>query len=442
VITPLRGLDLGPEAAIIIGMGTSKAYPKIGATLTSPSLTTIPLRVLIASCVLLTAGWTAARDLGHGAGRPGARTLSTAVSVCGTRAGRMSCPSAEPTGSISTLVKHLTLRQKVGQMMMVSFAGTTLDSRAAAMLSQIQPGGITLFGDNFSSPPQLKALDKSLQAHAHIPLIISVDQEGGYVNRVTKGVLQMPSEQEYGQLDQPATVKKDASTEASQLHNLGINMDLAPVVDVATPSSIIGSEARSYGNNAAVDSTLGVAAINGYQSHGLAATAKHVVGLGTTQTNPETQLPVLHLSAKQLATQLSPFRAASKAGVDGMMVTHVIITGVTAPHTPASLSYKVVTKILRDQIGYRGVLMTDSLTMGAVTGLYGIGQACSMAVQAGENILLIAAGGTTNAALLNKAEGAVISKVKAGHISMNAINGSVTRILDLKQHLHISLPAA
>ena len=86
--------------------------------------------------------------------------------------------------------------------------------------------------------------------------------------------------------------------------------------------------------------------------------------------------------------------------------------------------------------------MTDSLTMGAVTGLYGIGQACSMAVQAGENILLIAAGGTTNAALLNKAEGAVISKVKAGRISMNAINGSVTRILDLKQHLHLSLPAA
>jgi beta-N-acetylhexosaminidase len=339
-------------------------------------------------------------------------------------------------------MSHLTLRQKVGQMMMVSFAGTSMTWRTASMLSQIQPGGVTLFGDNFASPSQLKALDVALQAHSHVPLIVSVDQEGGEVIRVTKGVLQMPSEQAYGQQNKPAVVKRDASIEATQLRRLGINMNLAPVVDVATPTSIIGSEARSYGPNASIVSTLGVAAIRGYQDHGLAATAKHVVGLGTTQTNPETQLPVLHMNTKQLATQLSPFKAASNAGVDGMMVTHVIISGVTAPRTPASLSYKVVTKILRDEMHYRGVLMTDSLTMGAVTGLYGIGQACSMAVQAGENVLLIAAGGTTNTALFMQAESAVIAKVHAGRIPMTSIDGSVRRILELKQKLHLRLPAA
>ncbi|HEV3312341.1 MAG TPA: glycoside hydrolase family 3 N-terminal domain-containing protein, partial [Chloroflexota bacterium] len=253
---------------------------------------------------------------------------------------------------------------------------------------------------------------------------------------------QLPSEQAYGQADNPSQVRADTSVEASELHALGINMNLAPVLDVATPNSIIGSEARSYGPNASEDTALGLAAIHGYQSHGIAATAKHVVGLGTTQTNPETTLPHLHLTSQQLATQLSPFKAAAHAGVDGMMVTHVIIAGITSPTTPASLSYNVVTKILRDQFGYKGVIMTDSLTMGAVTSHIGIGTACIMAVTAGEDILLIAQGGPNSQSIFMTAVNAVVGKVDSGKISMSRINQSVLRILRLKQTLHLSLPAS
>lgn len=349
-----------------------------------------------------------------------------------------STPARETT--VASLMAHMTLRQKVGQMLMISFGGSSVSAQTANLLSRIQPGGVTLFGPNFVSASQLKSLDSSLQKHSHIPLIISVDQEGGEVDRVTSGVKQLPSEAEYGRLNNAKLVKSDTSTEGAQLHALGINMDLAPVLDVATPSSIIGSEQRSYGNNAEEDSKLGLAAINGYQSHGIAAVAKHVVGLGTTSVNPETQLPILNLSPSELNRQLSPFRAAAKDNVDGLMVTHVILTGVTSAHTPASLSYNVVTKILRDRFHFKGILMTDSLTMGAVTSRFGLSRACTMAVEAGEDVLLVTPGATNNVNQLQAALNAVVAKVKGNAISMQSINASVTRILKLKQKLHLGLP--
>ena len=351
--------------------------------------------------------------------------------------------SASPQATrIAALVDHMTTKQKIGQMMMVSFAGTAVNSQVAQMLKTIQPGGVTLFGDNFSTPSQLKALDQSLQRNSHIPMFISVDQEGGEVIRITSGVKQLPSEQQYGYENNPAQVKADTSIEGTQLHKLGINMNLAPVLDVATPTSIIGSETRSYGPNASRDSALGLAAIQGYQSHGIAATAKHVLGLGTTTTNPETQLPYISLSAKQLTQQLLPFKTASKGGVDAMMVTHVILAGITSPTTPASLSYKVVAGILRNQLNFKGVIMTDSLTMGAVTARFGIGQASTMAIGAGEDILLIATGGATATNVYSKAMNAVLAKVQSGKISVSRLNQSVARILQLKAKLHLPLPTS
>lgn len=371
------------------------------------------------------------------------RALAASVASVFMLTGLASTPGTgaanQAQAPVQRLVARLTLRQKIGQMMMVSFAGTALSPSAKAMIRQIQPGGITLFGDNFSSTSQLTALDGAAQRASRIPLFISVDQEGGYVIRVTSGVKQLPSEEAYGRQNNPTQVKSDASTEATQLHRLGINMNLAPVLDVATPNSVIGREARSYGPNSSVVTRLGLAAIKGYQSRGIAATAKHVVGLGTTTTDPESKLPHLNLPASTLANQLSPFKAAARSGVDSLMVTHVIIKGVTASATPASLSRKVVTGILRRRFGYDGVIMTDSLTMGAVLSHFGLGTASTMAIAAGEDILLIAAGGQTNTTLYQEAVNAVVAKVDAGKIPMATINASVTRILTLKRRLGLAV---
>jgi len=159
-------------------------------------------------------------------------------------------------------------------------------------------------------------------------------------------------------------------------------------------------------------------------------------------TNPESTLPYLSFTPQQLANQLAPFKAAAQAGVDGIMVTHVILKGITAASTPASLSRKVVTGILRNQFGYGGVIMTDSLTMGAVTGHFGLNRACQMAVGAGEDVLLVAAGGATQTNLYQQCLNAVVSFVKSGRVGMGQINASVERILKLKQRLGLALPSS
>ncbi len=334
----------------------------------------------------------------------------------------------------------MTLRQKLGQMLMISFSGTSLSNQEAKLLRHFHPGGITIFGDNFASPSQLKALDGSIQRQGHIPLFISVDQEGGEVIRITRGVKQLPSESYYGQLNNAGRVYSDCSTEATQIRKLGINMNLAPVLDVASnPNSIMAQERRSFGPNANIDASLGTAEIRAYQHHGVAATAKHVLGLGVTSVNPETQLPTIRLSKAGLQNQLLPFRKAVSAHVDSIMVTHVLLPGITGAHTPASLSYKVVTGLLRDQLHFGGVLMTDSLTMGSVSGHFGIATASLMALQAGEDVLLIA-GGPVTWATANDVENRIIQASKGHPHILGRVNASVTRILKLKKKLGLHLP--
>jgi beta-N-acetylhexosaminidase len=372
--------------------------------------------------------------------------LTALITVVGLAAGGFAlhqAPSNSPRQSsrVSTLIDHMTLRQKVGQMFMISLSGTSLSKSQKKMLKATEPGGITLFGDNFSSTSQLTKLDAALQRHAHIPLFISVDQEGGEVIRITSGVKQLQSEQAYGTQNNPAQLHKDTSTEAKQLKPLGINMNLAPVLDVATnPKSIMASEQRSFGPHAGRDAKLGMAEINGYQHHGIAATAKHVIGLGTTTVDPESTLPRLNLSAAQMKTQLKPFKAAVKDKVDAIMVTHVVLDGITGKNTPASLSRKVVTNILRNQLGYDGVIMTDSLSMGAVSSLYTVPTACVMGVHAGEDILLVADESDSANGTVQTAINQVISDVHAGSITKQRINKSVKRILALKAKLGLPLP--
>ena len=174
--------------------------------------------------------------------------------------------SATHQTRIQALISHLSLSQKIGQMLMVSFAGTSLSPQAKSMIQQLQPGGITLFGGNFTSPKQLTGLDSSIQKASHVPLFISVDQEGGYVIRITSGVKQLPSEEAYGRQDSPK--RKERRRHRGQPASPSRHQyEPGPVLDVATSGSIIGSEARSYGNNSKVDTSLGLAAISGYQGH-------------------------------------------------------------------------------------------------------------------------------------------------------------------------------
>lgn len=337
---------------------------------------------------------------------------------------------------LSSLVNHMSTSQKVGQLLMVSIQGTSWNPSIASMMKSIQPGGVILFGNNVSSTSQVKSLDGQLQHHSSVPLLISIDQEGGEVDRITSGIDVLPSEQSYGQKNDPKTLQSDTKTVGTELRQLGVNMNLAPVLDVATdPNSPIAQDMRSFGPNPSRDAKLGAAAIAGYQAGGVAATAKHVLGLGTTSTNAENQLPEVRLSGKALQAQLEPFGTAVKKGVDTVMVTHIILDGITSPGTPASMSYKVVTGIVRKKLGFKGVIMTDSLSMGAIVGHFGMARASRQAFLAGNDIDLVAETGQP----LSVAKNALITGLKQNKISMKRLDASVTRILKLKQKLHLPL---
>jgi len=324
-----------------------------------------------------------------------------------------------------------TLREKVGQLFVVSFAGTTPAPSLLSWIERYHFGGVILFTRNYTSPGQLKVLLSHLQGVSSYPLLVCTDQEGGLVVRLRNGVHTFPSEATYGQVGSASRVYNDATTTARDLHPLGLTMNLAPVVDVLTnPQSPIGT--RSYGPNPQLDARLSVAAIKGYQQHRLAATAKHFIGLGHTSVNSHQALPVVSRTLAQLqSVDLIPFRAAIAAGVSTILVAHVALPAIDPVHRPASLSPVIIGNLIRKQLGFNGVVMTDSLIMGAIN--IGTSSAAQQAFAAGADILLIAKNTNIPEATFDDAYNRVLWAVQTRRIPESHLDSAVNRILALKR---------
>jgi len=325
-----------------------------------------------------------------------------------------------------------TLRERVAQLFVISFVGPTLSYDTLALLDRHAFGGVILYANNCVNASQVHTLLNDLQTVARYPMLVSMDQEGGKVVRLRKGVPTFPAEAAYGKIASAQKVLQDAAATAQALRPLGLSMNLAPVVDVlSNPKSPIGK--RSYGSNPQLVAKLSVAAIQGYQQHGLAATAKHFLGLGHTSIDAHTALPTVRLTLQQFENvDLIPFRAAIAAGVSTIMVTHVALPGIDPVFRPASLSPVIINGVIRNRLGFKGVIMTDSLMMGALPK----GQepeAAVRAFQAGADVLLMAANGAVNPAVIDEAVERVTWLVYSGQASESRLNASVARIMALKQ---------
>lgn len=327
--------------------------------------------------------------------------------------------------------RALTLREKIAQLFVVSFVGPTLDYETLSLLDRHAIGGITLYANNCLSARQVHGLLSELQAAARYPLLINMDQEGGRVTRLHKGVPTFPAEAVYGRLASASRVYHDAATAARALHAIGLSMNLAPVVDVISNArSPIG--VRSYGRNPHLDAQLSVAAIRGYQQHGLAATAKHFIGLGHTSIDSHRSLPTVTLSLPELeARDLIPFRAAIAAGVSTMMVAHVALPAIDPAYRPASLSPVIIDGVIRKTLGFKGAVITDSLTMGALPKGHEA-EAAELAFLAGADLLLMATDGVVKTALIDEAIARVHRTVRTGQVSEARLDASVARIVGLK----------
>jgi beta-N-acetylhexosaminidase len=334
----------------------------------------------------------------------------------------------EPEQSTSRKVSQLSLEEAVGQMFVVGVGGTEPDYYIEKMLRARNIGGIILHDYNMQSKEQTQAMVSELQklsikTSRCIPLIVAVDQEGGRVSSAP-WVTYHPPAAAVGQSGDPARAQRIAEEIGRQLDAVGVNTDLAPVVDTGFGAAI-GD--RSFGTDPHLVSEMGAAAVRGFEAAGLISTAKHFPNHGAAKVDSHTSLPVVdHDMQTVLSYDLPPFKQAVEAGVPMVMVGHLLYPAID-PERPASLSPKAI-KLLRQEVGFDGVIITDDLAMEGAKQGGTVAQAAVKAVSAGADMLII-----SSPQEQVDAYAAVVRGVKQGRISQDQINDSVDRILKLKQ---------
>jgi beta-N-acetylhexosaminidase len=340
-------------------------------------------------------------------------------------------PSAADLARAAAITATMSLPAKAGQLLVAGIPGTSAAGGGAALVRRYHLGGVIYFGPNIRTAAQVAALSDGLQRAAtgqapHIPLLIGTDQEGGIVSRLAGIVTGFPDQMAAGATRDPALIEAQEQATGRQLRSLGINLDYAPVADVnVDPANpVIGI--RSFGAAPGLVSRMTAAAVAGFHAAGEIATAKHFPGHGDTDIDSHTGLPVIHHTLAQWwRIDAPPFQAAIRAGVDEMMIAHIEVPALDSSGVPASLSRKIITGLLRDRLGFRGVITTDSLQMGGVLAGNTNAQIAVKAIEAGADQLLLPQS-------LPTAYDALIAAVRSGRISMARLDASVTRIIALK----------
>jgi beta-N-acetylhexosaminidase len=335
-----------------------------------------------------------------------------------------------------TTAESMTMRQKIGQLFMCGFEGVEANPAIKQLIRDKELGGVIYFRRNAASPQQVKELSEQLQAMAaekgDLPLLISIDQEGGMVARIDENVALMPGSMTLGATRNLEAAYESARLSGMELRAMGINMNFAPVLDVNNNplNPVIG--VRSYGEDPQLVAEMGVAAIRGYEQASVAVTVKHFPGHGDTLVDSHHGLPTIAHSLERLKDiELVPFAAAIQHGVDSIMTAHVNFPALEPGGIPATLSHRVLTGILREQMGYEGIIVTDCLEMNAIDGHYGPANGAVMAIEAGADLVLISHRLEKQIAGIE----AVVEAVENGRISEARINASVNRIIALKHKL-------
>ena len=323
---------------------------------------------------------------------------------------------------------HLSLEEKVGQLLMIGFTGTDARGPVAKLLSERHVGGVILFFRNVRDGNHVTDLTAALQSHASHPLLLAADQEGGSVLRVREGASLLPSAMGTGRLG-PDVVREVAGICGSEMRAMGLNINLAPVLDVNVRENP-GIGIRSYGEDAQAVARLAEAYVKGLQDAGTLACAKHFPGKGAAKLDAHLDLPTIDRDLPQLeALELVPFVAALKAGAAAVMTSHCVYSKIDS--LPATLSKMILTDLLRTQLKFDGILITDDLEMGAIS-RYHEGPAAAVAsFAAGADVLLICA----NQDFQEKTIDALVKALKDGDVPMSRLDESLARLWRAKARI-------
>lgn len=376
-----------------------------------------------------------------------AAAASVAAAAITPKAETTSMTASEPPSAwTDTAVRLMTLEQKVGQLFVATVWGKSATeahptnlarygvATPAEVVKRYHVGGVIYFNnsgtDNVDNPAQLARFSNGLQRAARIPLVIAIDQEGGNVTRVEAPATEYPSAMALGAGRSPADARAAAAVNGRELRAMGVNQNFAPVADVnSNPlNPVIG--ARSFSSDPDLAAELVAAQVSGYQdgrpTETVSSSAKHFPGHGDAATDSHTGLPRIDRSAADWrAVDLPPFKAAVDAGIDSIMTAHIQFPSLDPSGYPATLSRPILTDLLREELGYDGLIVTDALGMQGVREMFGDAEIPVLALEAGVDQLLMPPD-------FPLAFDAVLDAVRSGRISEARIDESVRRVLKQK----------
>lgn len=330
-------------------------------------------------------------------------------------------------------MEHLSLDEKIGQMLIVYYNGTEMDDYLRGVLQKNKPGGFILFSNNITSYDKTLKFINDIQSTAEIPMFISVDQEGGIVQRFKTlddvNFTAIPPMLELGKTKDSDLAYDVGKVIAEELRVFGVNVDFAPVIDVLASenSSFIGN--RSFGTDKDLVAKMGTSLAKGLSDNGVIPVYKHFPGHGSTVTDSHYDLPVITKTKEELLqSDLYPFKEAIDSGAKIIMIGHLAVPSIAGDDTPASLSKEIITDLLKKEMGYDGLVVTDALNMGALTNNYQEREIYEMAINAGVDLLLMPKNSTSALQLIKES-------IVRGTITEEQINNSVRKILTLKYEL-------
>ena len=327
-------------------------------------------------------------------------------------------------------INKLSLEEKIGQMLMFAFHGTSYNEQLDVFINELDLGGVICFARNITDVEQISKLNSEIQAGAKYPMFIGLDQEGGPVLRVMSGITPLPGAMSLSSSDR-SKIYDITKVVGNDLKHLGFNMNFAPVGDINNNPKNPVINSRSYSDDARVVADLSEAAFKGFQAGGILPTIKHFPGHGNTSVDSHIGLPVMNDSVDQIMKQeLIPFKNAIDAGIDGVMMSHILYKNLDDTY-PSSLSKKIINDLLIEELGFNGLIVTDSLTMGAIYNRFTIEEIVYNAVNAGVDIMIFCGRADINEQrfIRNK----FIELVNNGRIGIDRINRSVEKIIKYKK---------
>lgn len=331
---------------------------------------------------------------------------------------------------VDEIINSMTLDEKIGQLFVVAFEGKELNSNIKDLIEKYKVGGVILFDGNVSDIKQTVSLInnlKSVNSNNKYPLFISVDEEGGRVTRMPVEFKRMPSSAGIGGTGKIEIAENAGNIIGESLKSLGYNVDFAPVLDIySNPQNTI-IKGRAFGNDVNIVTKMGIAEMKALKKNDIVSVPKHFPGHGDTYIDSHVGLPIVHKSLSELKNfEFKPFEEAINNGADAIMVGHIVLSKVDK-NNPASLSKDVI-DILKKDLKFEGLVVSDDMTMGAITKNYNLEDSVLKSINAGVDLVLVCNGFDNQVKSINRVKEAL----STGELTEERLNESVYKILKLK----------